>query len=101
MSDRELIAKLIASNPAFLAEVRDEQQTWLAEHLADALASRPDGWRSLGAALVAHPGGSYGWPSIGGSHPRSAEYISLHGNDWHLPTIYTALLSAAPEGPET
>ena len=33
----EEVARVISSNPAYLAEVRDEQQTWLADHLAQAL----------------------------------------------------------------
>lgn len=33
----EEVSRVISSNPAYLAEVRDEQQTWLADHLAEAL----------------------------------------------------------------
>lgn len=40
---REALAGLIAADPAYLAEVRDEQQTWLALHLADRALSLLNG----------------------------------------------------------
>lgn len=48
-------------------------------------------WKALGAALCAHAGGSYSWPTRAAPHANDEEYISLHGNAWHLPTIYAAI----------
>ena len=100
------VARVISSNPAYLAEVRDEQQTWLAGHIAEALASRPDGWRGIESAptdgrsvLVFCPCASdHGYERIRLTWQKDGKWQGANNTSW--PPTHWMPLPPAPQPDE-
>ena len=75
-SRRAEIAGAIACDPAFLAEVRDEQQPWLALHLADNIVSLLADQPLPTATPKSDEGADQPLPSVATGHPEQGALLS-------------------------
>ncbi len=86
---RAEIAAAIACDPAYLAEVRDEQQTWLALHLADNIVSLLSDQPHPSVATGQPEQGALlsGWQPIA-TAPQPWDWMSTHCARFLLARLY-------------